>query len=368
MRIDCIELRYCELPLTEPWRTSFGTDTETHTLLVRLIADGVEGWGESSPLPRPTYSPECSATCWAVLAEVLLPALAGAELNGPADVARRLAPFRGNPFAKAAVETAAWDLEAHRRGEPLGRLLGGTRSEVEAGADFGIQTSIDVLLEKVAAAVAAGHPRIKLKIGHGHDIEVVRAVREAFPDLVFHVDCNACYSLADDLPTLQALDAFELAMIEQPLHYRDLVDHAELQRRIATPVCLDESVHSVRDFELALRLGSCRAINIKPGRIGGLAAAVEIERRAREAGMPAWVGGMFESGIGVGLLIELASLPGFTYPGDLFPSERFYAEDLTAPVPRLGPECTFAVSTEPGTGYQPHIDRIERATTRVEHF
>jgi O-succinylbenzoate synthase len=233
---------------------------------------------------------------------------------------------------------------------------------VPCGQDFGVQDTVDQLLGLVQGAVAEGWPRIKLKVKAGWDIDVLRAVRSAFPKAVFHVDANSGYDLGRDFSTLKAFDQFDLAMIEQPLFHTDLIEHAELQRRIATPVCLDESITSPRDFRLALKVGACRVVNVKPGRVGGLANAVEIHNLARDAGVTAWVGGMLESGIGVALCAALASLPGFTYPADIFPSRRFYRQDITAAEIELDRKGCISMKEAAGSGYEPIPERLEAVT------
>jgi O-succinylbenzoate synthase len=368
MKIEAIELRYCRLPLRIPWRTSYGVDTEIHTILVRVFGGGAEGWGESSPLRAPIYSSECAPSVFAVLEEFFLPTIVGQTIDHPGEVLERLKHFRGNPFAKAGIEAAVWDLEAQLRQVPLNQLWGGTRTKVDCGADFAIHDSLDVLLGLIQGAINNGYQRVKLKISHGHDVEVVRAVRQTFPKLIFHVDCNSCYDLRRDLAALKEMDKYGLAMIEQPLGHSDLVDHAALQKQLETPICLDESITGVREFEQALRLGSCRVVNVKFPRVGGFTNALAIERLAREAGMPAWVGGMLESSIGAAMSIELAALPGFTYPNDLFPSSYLYGEDLTDRNLEQDAECRFAVSTAPGTGYRPNLERIERLTAKRVRF
>lgn len=365
MTIDRIEVRRVALPLKRPWRTAYGEDAEVHSVLVHAWGGGEEAWAETTPLRAPCYSPETAMSAFQNIAEFFAPRIVGMECATADSLLERLAPFKGNPFAKAGLETAWWMLRAREAGRPLHELLGGRWRKVDAGADFGVRDRIDDLLSDVAAALDRGHRRIKLKIRRGWDEEVVAAATAAFPKATFHVDCNAGYTL-EDLPLFKRLDRFGLAMFEQPLHHTDLVEHAELQRNLATPVCLDESIASVRDMRLALRLGSCRCVNVKPGRVGGLAAAVEIQRLAREAGMPAWVGGMLESGIGASVCIELATLAGFTYPGDLFPSSNFYRQDLVEPELSLNDDCTFSPSTVPGVPYEPVPERIEAATVGLK--
>ena len=245
--------------------------------------------------------------------------------------------------------------------QPLHRLLGGETREVVAGADFGIQDSIDMLLGNIQEAVDAGFPRVKLKVAKGWDLEVLRAVRDTFPDLTFHIDCNSGYTL-DDLPFFKAIDGLGLAFIEQPLHHTDVLDHAELARKIETPICLDESIVSVKAAEQALRVGACKYINIKPGRSGGLTDSVAIHDLARDEGVPVWVGGMLESSLGSSLCVELATLPNFTYPGDLFPSSRFYVQDLCEPPVQITPRNTFEPFSD-GLP-QPDPDRLAKQTVR----
>jgi o-succinylbenzoate synthase len=363
MRIDRFEIYHVRLPLVYPWKTAYGEDADIHSVLFRMVAGAHEGWGETTPFFAPTYSPETASTVFYLNQEVFCPLLVGREFETAEELLGALRFFKGNPFAKAGPETAWWDLKARVDGQPLGRLLGAGRPTVEAGADFGVQDSLDMLLEKIQGAIDRGYRRTKLKVRPGWDLEMLRLVRRTFPDHTFHIDCNSGYTL-DDLPFFKAVDRLGLAMIEQPLFHRDLHEHAELQRQLETPVCLDESVTSPRDLDLALKLGSCRYLNIKIGRVGGLSVARALHDRARDAGIPCWVGGMLESGIGGGMSIELAGLSNCTYPGDLFPSAYFYRQDLTEPEMVLNPDCTFTLSTVAGTPYRPVLERIEAATVR----
>jgi len=363
MHIDRIEIYYVRLPLIYPWKTAYGEDADIHSVLFRMVSGEHEGWGEATPFFAPTYSPETASTVFVLNEEVFGPLLVGRDFETAEALLDALRVFKGNPFAKAGPESAWWDLHARMTGQPLGRLLGAERATVEAGSDFGVQDTLDMLLEKIQGVVDQGFRRTKLKVRPGWDLEMLRVVRDAFPRHTFHIDCNSGYSL-DDLPFFRAVDRLGLAMIEQPLFHRDLHDHAELQRQLETPICLDESVTSLRDFELALKLGSCRYLNIKIGRVGGVSVAKALHDRARDAGVPCWVGGMLESGVGAGLSIELAGLGNFTYPADLFPSAFFYCQDLTEPEMVLNPDCTFSLSTVPGTPYRPVPSRVEAATVR----
>ena len=360
MKIDRIDVYYVALPLIYPWRTAYGEDPDVHSVLVRLVSGDYEGWGESTPLRAPFYSPETAMSVYYNITEFMAPLVVGREIGRAEDILDALMWFKDNPFAKAGCEIAWWSLKAQMEGRPLHELFGGKFREVEAGADFGVQDSYDMLLGKLQGAVDRGFKRIKLKARRGWDLEMLRIVRSAFPKQTFHIDCNSGYTL-DDLPLFREIDKIGLAMIEQPLFHTDLLEHAELQRQIETPVCLDESVKSVKAFEWALKLKSCRVLNIKMGRVGGLSVALKLHQMAKDAGIPCWVGSMLESGIGAGILVELATLDNFTYPGDLFPSSFFYRQDLTVPELVLNPNCTFTPSRVPGTPYQPVLERVEKA-------
>ena len=368
MRIESAEIRYVILPLISPFRTAYGEDEAIHSVMVRLSCKGAEGWGEASPLYAPTYSPEWARSVYEAGREFFLPQLVGRELDSAAEVMERLAIFKGNSFAKASVETAWWALHSKLLGQPLWRVLGGKDPVVRCGADFGVQDTIDDLLGLIQKAVDAGYPRIKLKVRHGWDIEVLKAVRSAFPDPVFHIDCNSGYNLNDDLETLRTFDRFNLAMIEQPLSHTDLIEHAELQRQIETPICLDESIKDPRDFMLALKVGACRVVNVKPGRVGGLYNAVRIQNMARDAGLEAWVGSMLESGVGAGICAALATLPGFTYPADVFPSSRFYSQDITEPSIKQDDHCCVILDENPGVGFEPVQQRLDAVTLYRDVF
>lgn len=334
MRIDRIELLHVAMPLIFPWRTAYGEDAAVESVLCRLTSGSVSAWGEASPFAAPCYSPEWAGGVFAVCREWLGPALLHQEVASGADLQQRLAMFKGNPFARAVLDTAWWNLQSRIENKPLHELLGATRDTVAVGADFGVMDALDDLLAGVGKAVDEGFPRIKLKFRPGWDREMVRAVRRQHPRQTIHIDCNSGYTL-DDVPLFRSLDEFELAMIEQPLGHDDVLDHAALQRQIRTPVCLDESVTGLRAARQAIEQQSCRFVNIKPGRVGGLTPAVQIHDLCARAGIPCWVGGMLESAVGASSCIALAMLPNFTYPADIFPSSRFYVEDLAAPAIEL---------------------------------
>ena len=361
MHIDKLDVYHVAMPLIYPWRTAYGEDSDIHSVLVKATSGEHAAWSESSPLYAPMYLPESAGSVFYNVTEFMGPYTVGRDYETAQELNDRLSIFKGNSFAKAAVEICWWTLESAMTGTPLHRLLGGETREVQAGADFGIQDSIDMLLGNIQTAVDARFPRVKLKVRPGWDLEVLKAVTDTFPDMTFHIDCNSGYSL-DDLRFFKAIDGMGLAFIEQPLHYADVLDHAELARQIETPVCLDESVVSVKAAEQAIQVGACEYINIKPGRVGGLQNAVAIHDLARDNGIPVWIGGMLESAVGAALCVEVATLANFTYPGDLFPSSRFYTQDLADPPTELTPDNTFKSYTEGLPA--PDSERLEKLTVR----
>jgi len=341
MRFDRLDVYYVSMPLIYPWRTAYGEDHAIDSVLVKGTSGDVVAWSEATPFRAPHYVPESAGTVFHLVTDIFGPLVVGREFETAADVDQRLAGFKGNNFAKAAIELLWWTLESKRSGTPVHTLLGGSDTEVVAGADFGILDSFDDLLADFQKAVDAGFPRVKLKVRPGWDVDMLRAVRGAFPDTVIHIDCNAGYTL-DDIDTFRAIDEFGLAFIEQPLSWHDVLDHAELARQIETPICLDESAQELRVVEQALEIGACHYVNIKPGRSGGLTRSVKIHDMCRDHGVPVWIGGMLESSVGAGLLVELATLPNFTYPGDILPSSKFYVEDLATPAVELTDNLTVA--------------------------
>jgi O-succinylbenzoate synthase len=330
MKIERIELFHVAMPLIYPWRTAYGEDAAIHSVLCRMSSGSLYGWGEAAPFAAPCYSSEWAGGVFATVRDWLGPALLGSDISSGEMLQQQLAIYKGNPFAKAVLDTAWWDLTSKQSGTPLHVALGASRDEVPVGADFGVMDAVDDLLSGVAEAVSQGFPRIKLKFRPGWDVDMVRAVRRQHPDHTLHIDCNSGYRLAD-LSLFQQIDEFQLAMIEQPLAHDDLSDHAKLQAQIKTPVCLDESVSHPRHAVQAIELNSCQLVNIKPGRVGGLTNAVFIHNLCLQAGIPCWVGGMLESATGAAHCAALAMLDNFTYPADIFPSERFYHQDLSDP-------------------------------------
>ncbi|MBI4409055.1 MAG: o-succinylbenzoate synthase [Gemmatimonadetes bacterium] len=350
MRIDRIELQIIRLPLREPFRISSGTAHRRRILLLKLDAQGLRGYGECVAENEPYYSAETVTTARYVLECFLIPAVIGREFADAGALARALETrVRGHAMAKAAVEMAAWDLEAKLRDLPLARLLGGTRAAVPVGVSLGIQPALADLLERVQRYRAQGYRRIKLKIAPGWDVEVLRCVRERFPELPLTADANAAYD-ASEHARLKQLDEFGLLMLEQPFAADDLLAHARLQAELSTAVCLDESITSRARCAEALHLKSCRVVNIKPGRLGGHAAARAVHDLCQEAGVPVWCGGMLESGIGRAHNVALASLANFRYPGDISASDRYWERDVVDPPFALRADGTLAVPTGPGIG------------------
>jgi len=349
MKLDRIEVMQASVSVKEPFVTSFGYLREQLAVIVKMESDGAIGWGESCPWWAPIYSSEMSSTVYVVLEEVLAPAVIGKNFDSPADLLDAMSFVRGNQFAKAALETAFWSLLAEVEQKPLNQLLGGTRQRVVGGISVGIQESPAALARVVGDFLDIGYPRVKLKVKPGKDIDYVRAVRQAFPDIPLMVDANSAYSL-EDIELLKQFDEFGLIMIEQPLSYEDIVDHSKLQPQIETPICLDESIHTPADARKAIELGSGKIINIKWGRLGGFANAIAVHDLCQEAGWPVWIGGMGELGIGRSFSVELASLSNVTLPSDLSPSSRSYAEDIVDPPVSMNPDGTFDVSSKVGIG------------------
>ena len=364
-----MELRLLRLPLVRFFETSFGRIHDRTFVLVRVEENGAAGIGECVADANPFYSAETTRTAWHIIGEFAAPLVLGRAFAHPGDVFDALAPIRGNNMAKAAVEMAAWDLFARQQGRPLADVLGGSpermASGIASGVSIGIQDSLEQLLERVAIERQAGYRRIKIKIKPGWDVAAVDAVRTRFGSIPLMVDANAAYGLAD-AAHLARLDSYNLMMIEQPLGYDDIRDHAALQALIRTPVCLDESLHTPRQAEDALSIGACRIINIKPGRVGGHRESIRMHDVAVAHGAPVWHGGMLESGIGRAHNIHLSTLPGFTLPGDVAASRRYFAPDLIDPEIDVRPDGTIAVPRGPGIGVHVVDDRVNHAS--LEHL
>jgi O-succinylbenzoate synthase len=362
MRIEQIDLRIVRLALVRPFQTSSSRKDHLDHILLRVVADGVVGWGECASPSDPYYCPETTETCWHILRDFLAPAVIGRDWETIDELTGFYRLVKGNAFARAGLEMACWDALARAKGQPLRTLLGGTRGEILSGVSLGIERNIESLLEQIGRFLDEGYRRIKLKIAPQWDVEVVRRVREQFPTVPLQVDANSAYSL-DDLPSLQALDDFDLLLIEQPLAHDDIVDHSRLQTAMKTPICLDESIHSAADARKALDLGACRVINIKVSRLGGLLEARRVHDLCQSRGVPVWCGGMHEFGIGRAANVAIASLPGFTIPGDVSGSDKYYAEDIVEPV-ILAHGGAITVFEGPGLGIEPNEERIRSRTLR----
>jgi len=364
--ISSVELREIRLPLVHFFETSFGRTTERRILLIRVTdKDGAEGWGECTAGEGPFYCDEWSETAWPTIHTFLAPMVVGKEIENAAQTWELMKAVRGHRMAKAAIENACWDLEAKRLGEPLWKHLGGTRAEISCGVSIGIQDTPQGLIEKIETELAAGYQRIKIKIKPGWDLKIIAQVRDKFPSIRLMADANSAYTLADtDL--FKELDHYNLMMVEQPLAHDDIFDHAELQRQIKTPVCLDESIHSSEDAKHAIQLGAGRIINLKLGRVGGHTQAKEVERVCRENNIPVWCGGMLESGIGRAHNIAMATLAGFTLPGDVSASSRYWAEDIINPPVTVSKNGTISAPDKAGIGFEVNQRRIDSLTVRTE--
>jgi o-succinylbenzoate synthase len=367
LQLEKIELTEIEMPLKSAFETSFGTTTKRRVLIVRVFdKSGASGYGECTAMEEPFFNHETVDTAWTIISKFIAPMLASARVSAASDVRRALEPIQGNCMAIGAVETAIWDLEAKLLDKPLWLHLGGTQDEIGCGVSIGLQKSPDILLEKVARELDSGYRRIKIKIKPGQDVELVKAVRKEFPEITLSVDANSAYCLKRDAGMLQELDDFELLMIEQPLAAGDLVDHAKLQRMLKTPICLDESITSLRDARHALELGACRIINIKLGRVGGHASARSIQEYAELQGIPVWCGGMLESGVGRAHNIAMSTLAGFTLPGDVSASARYWDQDIIEPPVTVSPQGTIKAPSGPGIGYHVCEKEILNLKTRCE--
>ncbi|MFQ5464134.1 MAG: o-succinylbenzoate synthase [Phycisphaerae bacterium] len=367
MKIDQIEIFHIAMPLVEPFETSFGTETERECLIVALYSDGLRGWGESPVSRNPGYSYETCGTAWHVAGEFIVPTLLEAEIESPADVGSLLRSIRGHPIAKAGFEAAFWDLQGKATGRSLREMFGGAVDRVAVGVSVGLQESPPALVARVERYVAAGYRRVKIKIKPGRDVEDVRAVRGAFPDLRLQVDANSAYRLDASEP-IKALDDLGLLLIEQPLSEDDIVDHARLQEELATDLCLDESIVSAAHARWALDTVACRVINIKPSRVGGFSEATAIHDLCAERDVPVWCGGMLETGIGRAGNLALATLPNFRLPGDISATERYYTDDIITAKFTLNGDSTIDVPTSPGVGVEVDEERLQSVTVRRDSF
>ena len=364
MRINSIELIEINLPLVHFFETSFGRTYERRIILVRVEdTDGAQGWGEVTCNEVPGYSYEWTDAAWVTLEKILAPMVVGKEVAAALDIFPLMKRARGHRMSKAGIETACWDLEAKKLGIPLWHHLGGVQNEIEGGVSIGIQDSVEQLFEKIQIELNAGYRRIKIKIAPHWDYDIVKAVREKFGDIRLMADANSAYTL-DDINLFKLMDEFDLMMFEQPLAYDDMLDHSKLQAQIKTPICLDESVTSPEAARHAIELQAGRIVNLKLGRVGGHAQAKQIEEICRTCGIPVWCGGMLESGIGRAHNIAMSTLSGFTLPGDVSASKRYWHEDIIEPVVEVTPNGTIIAPERPGIGFEVVVDRIAKLAVK----
>jgi len=367
VRIEQIELRHVRMPYVFPFETSVDRDESKDCLLVRVRADGVEGWGESPVTMKPYYKEETVETAWPILTGFVIPRVLGVVVDHPGTIAELVRPVRRHYLAKAGVEAGVWDIHAQQHGISLSQAVGGTRTSVAVGMSVGIEPTIDGVLRRIETWLAQGYRRIKVKIKPGFDVELVKAIRNRFGSIQLQVDANTAYTLRD-LPRLRELDDYDLTMIEQPLDHDDIIDHATLQRELQTPICLDESIDSAEDARKAIALGACRIINIKTARMGGLNEGIRCHAVCRAHNIPVWCGGFLETGIGRAANIAIASLPGFTLPADLGASRRYFHEDVIEPWVEVNPDGTVDVPTKPGLGFTIVERLVDKYTVRKETF
>lgn len=364
MKISKIELIEINLPLVHFFETSFGRTYERRIILTRVEDEsGASGWGEVTCGETPSYCEEWTDSAWITIEKILAPLVLGKEFEKASDVWDSMKKVRGNRMAKAAIETAVWDLEAKKLNVPLWQLLGGTRTSIACGVSIGIQDSVEQLFEKIETEIGAGYQRIKIKIAPGWDYDVIEKVREKFGAIQLMGDANSAYTL-NDIDLFKKMDEFDLMMFEQPLAHDDMLDHAKLQREIKTPICLDESVRSPEDARKAIELGSGKIINLKLGRVGGHAQARLAEEVCRTNNIPVWCGGMLESGVGRAHNIAMSTLEGFVLPGDVSASKRYWHEDIISPEVEVLPDGTIVVPEKAGIGFEVKTDKIEKLTAR----
>jgi O-succinylbenzoate synthase len=367
MKIEGITLREIRMPLVHFFETSFGRTTERRILLLTVHTEGAQGWGECVAGEDPYYSEESIDTAWYAIEKYLAPELLKKTINKASETPAFFTRIRGHRMAKGALENALWDAEAQIKGLPLWELLGGIRAEIACGVSIGIQNSVEQLLEKIETELAAGYQRIKVKCKPGWDLEIFEPIRARWPEILLSCDANSCYTLSQ-ADHLKRFDTFNLLMIEQPLWHDDFYFHSQLQRQLKTGICLDEAIHNHRDARAALELGACKIINIKVGRVGGFSEAVAVHNVAWHAGIPVWCGGMLESGIGRAHNVALSTLPGFTLPGDVSASTRYWKEDVIEPGVEVSPQGFIRTPSVPGRGFKVKTDMIEKLTTRKKHL
>jgi O-succinylbenzoate synthase len=363
MKIETITIRELGMRLKAPYETSAGTEWDRRVLLVQVTSEGLCGWGEVTVDQTPSFTSETTETAWHILSDFLVPMVLGKTVCGGQETGQLMESVRGHEMARGALENAVWDIEAQRNGLPLSILLGGTLEEISCGVALGIQSSIDALVMKISDEIEAGYQRVKLKIKPGHDVDIVKQVRQLFPNTNLMVDGNSAYRLTN-AAVFQQLDDYGLMMIEQPLWWDGILDHAKLQAQLGTPICLDESVRNLHLAREAIELKACRILNIKLGRVGGHSAAREVHDLCIESGIPAWCGGMLESGVGRAHNIAMSTLPGFVLPGDVSASQRYWNEDIIEPEVEVTSKGTIDVPKSVGLGYKVRMSLVEKLTVR----
>jgi O-succinylbenzoate synthase len=363
MKIENIELRHIKMELVSPFTTSMGTEYDEEHIIVRIDGEGLTGWGECVAEGTPFYSYETVTTAWHILQDFLIPSILGKNILNVDQAIHAYSKVRGHMMAKAGLEAALWDLFAKSKNISLSKLLGGTREKIDVGVSIGIQSSSVELINKVEGYLNEGYKRIKIKISPGNDIQFIEALRKEFPDILLQVDANSAYSL-EQIDLIKQMDDFNLLLIEQPLGYEDIYDHSKLQRVLKTPICLDESIHSLDDTHAAIELDSCRVINIKPGRVGGFTESILIHDYCSSKNIPVWHGGMLESGIGRAGNVALASLPNFTLPGDISASKRYYKQDIVEPEFLVNKDGTMDVPSGVGIGVEVNLNLLEKVTVK----
>ena len=367
MLIEKIEIRHIKMELITPFETSMGVELDEEHIIVSVFSDGITGYGECVAEAVPYYSYETVSTAWHILKDFLIPEIIGKNINSIDEAINLVARVRGHRMAKAGLEAALWDMFAKSKNVSLSKFLGGTRDHIEVGVSIGIQSTPSVLIYKVTDFLNEGYQRIKIKIAHGKDLSYIKALRQEYPDIRLQVDANSCYTL-NDAELLAAMDNYNLELIEQPLAYDDIYEHSELAKKLRTPICLDESIHSVADTRAAVELGSCRIINIKPGRVGGFTESIKIHDYCKKNNIPVWHGGMLESGIGRAGNVALASLPNFILPGDISASKKYYKVDIVEPAFEVEKDSTMKVPNGPGIGVEVIKDHLDKVTVKVEEF
>lgn len=367
MKLVEVTLRHLQMEMKSPFSTSFGTfQTKDFILLEARDEQGTVGYGESVAFSSPWYNEETFKTNWHMLEDFLIPMLLGKELQHPDEVSDLFSAIRKNNMAKSTIEGAVWDIYAQQTNQSLAQALGGTKDQIDVGISIGIQDSVEELIEVVRGYVEEGYKRIKVKIKPGWDVNVIRRLREAFPDVAIMADANSAYRL-EDVELLKQLDAFDLTMVEQPLASDDIIDHATLQKQLSTPICLDESIHSLEDARKAVELGSTKIINIKIGRVGGLTEAKRIHDYCMEKGIPVWCGGMLEAGIGRAHNVALTTLPNFILPGDTAGSSRYWEKDIITPEVTVD-HGVIHVPQQAGIGYAIDLEAVEQYTVMKKTY